>query len=121
LSLFSEYSFFNKLFGNGFSYLKKFGKKFYDSEDVYDYPHNLLISTLLYSGVIGFLIYIGFLFTILRLYIKYRKALLYLFILFLFTGIFVSISGNSHFSIPSFNFISLIPLFYYGFEKKLHN
>ncbi len=105
----TEYNWTNKLFGGGFDYLKKFGKKFYPEEDRIDYPHNPIISSFLYSGIIGGVFYIYFLALSLWYYWKYRKHHLLFFILFLITFVFVFISSDSHFNVPIFAMLSLVP------------
>lgn len=105
----SEYSWFNKFFGKGFDYLELFGHKFYPDEDRVDYPHNPIISAFLYSGLIGGFFYIYFLALSFWYYWKYRKHHMLFFILFLVTFVFVSISSNSHFNVPIFAMLSLVP------------
>ncbi len=105
----TEYNWTNKLFGGGFDYLKKIGKKFYPEEDRIDYPHNPIISSFLYSGIIGGVFYIYFLALSLWYYWKYRKHHLLFFILFLITFVFVFISSDSHFNVPIFAMLSLVP------------
>lgn len=117
--LFSDYSLTNKLFGNGFSYLSRFGKKFNGSSQTYEYPHNPLISAFLYSGIIGAGIYMFFLVYAFLLYVKNFNALQPFFILFLITALYIIISGNSHFSVPAFVFFSLFPLFFLSLKTKI--
>lgn len=116
--LFSVYSLTGKLFGNGFSYLSRFGEKFKGSAITYEYPHNPLISALLYSGVIGAGIYLFFLVYTVILYLRHFKALRYFFLLFFVTLMYLTISANSHFSVPAFNFLSLVPWVYFGLKYK---
>ena len=105
----SEYHWSKKLFGGGFDYLEKFGKKFYPEEDRIDYPHNPIISSFLYSGIIGGVFYIYFLVLSFWYYWKYRKHHLLFFILFVITFMFVFISSDSHFNVPVFAMLSLVP------------
>ncbi|MGM0532049.1 MAG: hypothetical protein ACQER7_11940 [Bacteroidota bacterium] len=117
--LFSGYSLTGKLFGNGFSYLSHFGKKFKGTSHTYEYPHNPLISAFLYSGMMGAGIYVFFLVYTFILYVKNFSDLQYFFILFLITALYVTISGNSHFSVPVFVFLSLLPWFYHSLKTKI--
>ena len=117
--LFSGYSLSGKLFGNGFSYLSRFGEKFNGSSHTYEYPHNPLISALLYSGIVGAGIYVFFLVYTFVLYIRNFHALQYFFLLFLITASYIFISGNSHFSVPAFVFLSLFPWFYTSLNTKM--
>ena len=116
--LFSGYSLTGKLFGNGFSYLKRFGEKFRGSANSYEYPHNPLISSLLYSGVIGAGIYLFFVVYTFILYLRNLNALRYFFLLFLVTMVYMTLSGNSHFSVPAYSFLALLPWVYVGLKNK---
>ena len=105
----NEYRWYEKIFGGGFKYLEKFGEKFFPDEERLDYPHNPIISSFLYSGIIGGLFYIYFLILTFWYYWKYRKHHMVFFIMYLVTFFFAFFSGNSHFSIPIFAFLSFIP------------
>jgi len=105
----TEYQWHNKLFGQGFDYLEKFGQKFFPDEKRLDYPHNPIISSFLYSGIIGGLFYIYFLFLTFWYYWKYRKHHMVFFIMYLVTFFFVFVSSDNHFDTPIFAFLSLIP------------
>ena len=113
LSLFSnEYSWPQKMFGNGFQYLKKFAIRFKVIQfNPYDYPHSPFISALLYSGIIGLLvilIYFGFS----AYYILINKIFHPVFLCFYgIVGFFSILSGNSYFSIPIFVALTLVPYF----------
>jgi hypothetical protein len=112
VQLFQGYSVISKITGDGFSYLADYGEHFYDDNNIYDYPHNPFLSALLYSGIIGLLVLITYLFIALILYVKNFRELDYFLILFLVTGIFALISGNSFFSIPIMVFLSGLPYVY---------
>lgn len=115
--IFDHYSPAAKLFGNGFVWLPLYGEIFYDDPRHYDYPHNPFISTVLYSGLIGGLLFLAYLAGSLILYLKYRRENGLFLILFLVTGIFVSVSGNSHFSVPAFAFLTQLPFLFSYLEK----
>jgi len=119
LELYKGYSFNHKIFGDGFTYLSRFGQKINGNPKTYEYPHNSLISAILYSGIIGAAIYVFFLVYTIILYLRNFNALQYFFILFLITGVYMSISGNSYFSVPAFAFLSLIPWFYLSLTNKI--
>ncbi len=115
--IYKKYDLLHLLFGNAMNYLDTFGKFFYseiEPDRDYDYPHNPIISTFLYSGLVGGLIYIWFLFQVFRMYYKHRKDLGVLIIVFLISFAFSFFSGNSHFSIPFFAILSFIPFLKYG-------
>lgn len=117
--IFKDYPWYKKIFGGGFDYLEKFGSEFGVSK--FDYPHNPIISSFLYSGIIGGLFYIYFLILVFWYYWKYRKHILVFFLMYLVTFSFCMFSGNSHFSVPIFTFLSLIPfLTKYYVNKKKH-
>ncbi|MGD9994152.1 MAG: hypothetical protein AB7S69_12730 [Salinivirgaceae bacterium] len=116
IQLFKKFRWYQKLFGNGFEYLSVYGKIFYSAEVTYGYPHNPLISSFLYSGIVGGAIYIYFLVNIVIYYFRDREKLSIFFILYLVAFLFAFFSGNSHFSIPVFAFLSVIP--FLNFRKK---
>ncbi|MFP4024816.1 MAG: hypothetical protein ACLFVR_09835 [Thiohalospira sp.] len=119
---FKDYSLKEKLFGKGFDYLKVYHHIF-DTEGVnsdgVDYPHNPIISALLYSGFVGAIIYIFFLIQVFYRYWKLKKELTLFALLYLLAFAFTFFSGNSHFSVPAFIILSLIP---YAYDiKKVSN
>ena len=103
--LFSKRGSFQKLLGDGFSYLSEFGEKFNGNARFLDYPHNPVLSGLLYSGLIG-AVFILF-FILVALYyggIYFKKYPLYS--LMLYTSmLFILFGGNSLFSVPIFLFL----------------
>jgi hypothetical protein len=105
--IFKDYPWYKKLFGGGFDYLEMYGKEFGESE--YDYPHNPFISAFLYSGIIGGILYILFMFMVFYYYIKFWRYHIYFFICFLVVFFFSFVSANTHFSVPVFAFFSFIP------------
>ena len=106
-----------KIFGGGFDYLEMFGKEF--GEAGYDYPHNPFISAFLYSGIIGGIAYLWFMFLVFFYYIKFYKYHYFYFVCFLVVFYFSFFSGNTHFSIPIYAIFSIIPfLTKYLVEKE---
>jgi hypothetical protein len=105
--IFKEYPLYNKLFGKGFDYMEQIAKKF--GEEEYDYPHNPFISAFLYSGILGGLIYIWFILVVFFYYIKYFKYHIFYFLSFLVVFFFSFFSANTHFSVPIFTILSMIP------------
>ncbi len=105
IEYYQQQPFINKVFGSGFSYLQAFGQEFNENKELVDYPHNPIISALLYSGIVGAV------FALLFLIISVYYGILYfkkytLFSLMLFTSLlFVFFSGNSLFSVPIFLFL----------------
>ena len=105
----NEYNIKDKIFGKGFSYTNQFGLKFHNNPNRIEYPHNPIISTFLYSGIIGGVLYIFFIIYSIVLYFKYYKYLQNLFIIYLLCLFFFMFSGNSHFSAPFFTILSIVP------------
>ncbi len=98
-----------KIFGQGFKYLEWYGERFWKNPDRHDFPHNPIISSFLYSGIIGGVVYIIFLIMSLWLYWKKRQQLGIFFIMYLCCMFFSMFSGSSHFSFPLFAFLSFLP------------
>lgn len=105
----TRYSTKQKIFGHGFDYLEWYGEKFYGNPKRYDFPHNPIISSFLYSGIIGGVVYILFLIMSLWLYWKKKRTLGIFFIMYLCCMFFCMFSGSSHFSFPLFAFLSFLP------------
>lgn len=105
----TRYSTKQKIFGHGFNYLEWYGEKFYGNPKRYDFPHNPIISSFLYSGIIGGAVYILFLIMSLWLYWMKRRTLGIFFIMYLCCMFFCMFSGSSHFSFPLFAFLSFLP------------
>ncbi len=97
-----------KMIGNGFNYMKWYGEKFWQDKSI-DYPHNVIISSILYSGMLGGIIYIGFLIMAFIYFFRYFSMHHSFLFMFLAWFIFLMFSGNSHFSVPIFTFLSLVP------------
>ncbi|MBR5166482.1 MAG: O-antigen ligase family protein [Salinivirgaceae bacterium] len=105
----TRYTTQQKIFGQGFKYLEWYGEKFYNNPNRHDFPHNPIISSFLYSGIIGGVVYVIFLIMSLWLYWKRRKELGIFFIMYLCCMFFSMFSGSSHFSFPLFAFLSFLP------------
>lgn len=110
LVLFKDFNIKQKLFGNGFNYMSLYGKEFYPNENILDYPHNFLLSSLLYSGVIGFFCCLAYIFIVLYYFYSFRRQFSIFIILLILVTFFSVFSGNSIFSIPIFIFIIILPL-----------
>ena len=109
----TRYTTKQKIFGQGFMYLEWYGEKFWNNPKRYDFPHNPIISSFLYSGIIGGVVYIIFLIMSLWLYWKKRKTMGIFFIMYLCCMFFSMFSGSSHFSFPLFAFLSFLPFVEY--------
>jgi len=115
--LFEEASSWQKFFGNGFQYLKIYNNVFSPEEDAYDYPHNPIISSILYSGILGCIVYVIFLIISILKYWRQKEFLSLFAILYIISFAFTFFSGNSHFSVPAFVFLSLLP-FIFDFKQE---
>ncbi len=122
---FREYSLIQKFFGKGFEYNEIYSWKYSNKGKritEFGYPHNPIISTFLYSGIAGGLIYIWFLILVFYNYWKYRKYHMEFFLIYLIIFFFVFFSDNSHFNTPIFGVFSLFPFFTkYLVEKEQLN
>jgi lipopolysaccharide/colanic/teichoic acid biosynthesis glycosyltransferase len=105
LDLFSQRSTAEKLLGDGFDYLSDYGFQFNQDAALTDYPHNPVLSALLYSGIVGGVFILFFI--LVALYyggIYFRKYPLYSMMLYT-SMLFILFSGNSLFSVPIFLFM----------------
>lgn len=99
---------FQWILGQGFEYLSLFGDKF-GSADGEDYPHNFLVSSLLYSGVVGFIANLIMTFLPLFIMLKNIKRIGYEMSIIYFTVlVFFMMSGNSIFSSKLLLFLILL-------------
>ncbi len=106
-----EYNLARKIFGGGFNFLNWYGNYFQNDKKSSDWPHNPFLSILLYSGIIGLILYSYLLFVAFRLYIRYfRRYPLFTFS-FLIAFFFTFFSGVSPFDPPIWGFFIILPFF----------
>jgi hypothetical protein len=106
--LINEYSVLNLLIGNGSNYLQRFGQKFGGSD--IGYPHNLILTAILQSGLIGAVFVIGYIFYCFFLYLKHfriKETRFYFFLMFI-SSFYWLVSGNSIFSSKIYIFFALL-------------
>jgi O-antigen ligase len=115
-----EYNWKQQIFGGGFSFLNWYGYYFANDETEADWPHNPFLSILLYSGILGLLIYCFFLYKAFYYYIKYIREYPLIFIFFLITFYYSFFSGGSPFDPPMMGFFSILPFFIHTIHKKLN-
>jgi hypothetical protein len=113
-----EYTVFQKLFGNKFNFLNWYGYHFLKDRTASDWPHNPFLSILLYSGIVGLLLYLCLLYKVFYYYIKYRKEYFIFFIFFLIAFFFSFFSGGSPFDPPVMGFFTLLPFFIHSIYKN---
>lgn len=116
----NEYSFPQKLLGGGFTYTIKFARKFHPDEPQrdYDYPHNPFLSVLLYSGLVGLLVYLWFFAKTLYLYYIYRKEYWLFGLIFIVTFFYSFFSSNSPFEPAFFGVMSFLPYLIHYTKKS---
>lgn len=105
--LFTSSDLKDKIFGQGFYYLQNYADYFFNIIDS-DYPHNFLLSAILYSGVIGSLGIIIFLFVVFKDVYKGFKLNKEWTIIFSMSFLFAFISGNTIFSHKVFFVLILV-------------
>lgn len=103
-----EYSVKQKIFGGGFAYTEKFAKLF-NVPHGFDYPHNPMLSVLLYSGIFGLVLYFGMLFLVFKYYWKYTKQYWPWVLCFIMTFFFSFFSANGPFEPSVMGFFLLLP------------
>ena len=113
-----EYNLKQKLLGGGFSFLNWFGYKFMKDKTLSDYPHNPLLSILLYSGIIGLFIYLFFFYKVIYYYFRYFKEYTMISIYFVITLFFSFFSAGSPFDPPIMGFFALLPFFIHNIQKN---
>jgi hypothetical protein len=119
LKIFSrEYNWRQKIFGGGFNFLNWYGYYFYGDKTRCDYPHNPFLHVLLYSGIIGLLLYIFLMYKVFYYYIKYIKEYYLIFIFFLTTFFFAFFSGGNPFDPPIMGFFVILPFFIHYVHEK---
>ncbi len=114
----TKYKWYHKVFGHGFDYLEWYGQRFYPNTKKNDWPHNPFITVLLYSGLIGLVLYIFFMIKVVLLYLKHRKKHGILFVGFIITFFFAFFSAGDPFDPPVMGFFIMLPFFIDYIHKK---
>lgn len=113
-----EYNFKQKVFGGGFNFLNWFSYYFSGDKTKSDYPHNPFLYILLYSGIVGLIIYCILLYKVCFFYLKYIKEFPILFIFFLITFFFSFFSAGSPLDPPIMGFFVIIPFFIHSIHER---
>src|ERR1035437_29516 len=113
-----EFNWRQKVFGGGFNFLNWFGYYFDHDKTRSDYPHNPFLSVLLYSGIMGLIIYLILMYKVFYYYIKYFKEYKILSVFFLITFYFSFFSAGSPFDPPIMGFFVILPFFIHSILKK---
>jgi len=96
------------IFGNGFEYLREFGQR-RGSGSGESYPHNIVLSALLYGGIINVLLFLIYLIQTMHLYLKKIRYLDFYFFCFIIFLLSSMISGNTFFSLRRLCLLSILP------------
>lgn len=109
IEIYSNSTFLEKIFGSGFNYLSFYGTQ-------YSYPHNPILSALLYSGIIG--AFFTFIFMFISLFNAFKHIAKYpgFGIMIFSSAFFILFSGNSFFSISAFLFFFSLSFLIEHFE-----
>ena len=114
-----EFNLRQKIMGGGFNFFNWYGYYFLKDKTKSDRPHNPFISILLYSGIVGLILYLYLLYKVVYYYLKYLKEFYILFIFFIITFFFSFFSGGSPFDPPLIGFFTILPFFIHNIHKKL--
>ena len=112
--IFDEYTVVHKIFGDGFNFLKIFQKE----TERYFYPHHLFLSVLLFSGIIGLIIYIAVLLWSSIIYLFHLKQLGDLFFLFVINFSFGFFSFTDFLGASFYALLFIFPFLYHYLHKK---
>lgn len=97
------------IMGTGFDYIANFTNKYSNNINIENHPHMPLLSSLLYSGIIGFLItittYLAPIFLMIKRRKHYGRELLSIYIISL---LFFSVSSNSVFSVKMLSILQIL-------------
>lgn len=113
-----EYNWKQKIVGNGFDFLNWYGNYFLKDKTKCDWPHNPFLSILLYSGIIGLLLYLFLIYKVFYYYIRNVKEYPIPFFLFLISLFFSFFSGGSPFDPPIMGFFMMLPFFIHYVHQK---
>lgn len=120
-TLFSSFTMSQMIFGNGFDYMYDFGNHFFVKTGRpfhYDYPHNPILSSLLYAGLLGFCFSLFYLIMLCYFSIQNFRRLPELGVILLFHFYFIFFSGNSFFGTPEFILLGFIITQYHLLNKR---
>jgi O-antigen ligase len=74
-----------------------------------DYPHNPFLYILLYSGLVGLILYLVLLWKVFYYYIKYMNEYYLFFTFFIITYFFTFFSGGNPFDPPIMGLFMILP------------
>jgi hypothetical protein len=112
--IYDEYTLPQKVFGKGFSFFDTFHKE----TERFLYPHHLFLSVLLFSGIIGLILYIAILLWASITYLLHLKKLGVLCFLFVLNFTFGFFSYTDFFGASFYALLFIFPLLYQGLHKN---
>jgi len=105
----------NTLVGEGFGYGSLFADRF-QVHTGYDYPHNLLISALLYGGLVAMAALVMLMFVSLWMYLglirRFGQGFVPLAAMYFVVGFYCLVSGDTFFSMPVLGVFVALPVFF---------
>jgi len=107
----TKYKGASMFFGHGFKYYDWYTEKYPNDKGLSDYPHNPFISVLFYSGIIGLVLFLWFIYKTLIMYLKHLNRFFLFFVCFIITMFFSFFSGSSPFDPPIMGFFMLLPYY----------
>jgi hypothetical protein len=113
-----EYNWRQRIIGGGFNYINWYGYYFWGDRQKSDWPHNPFLSLLLYSGIIGLLLYVFLICLVIRHYLRFIREYYMVFVFFCITFLFSFFSSNSPFDPPVLGFFMILPFFIYSSIKN---
>jgi hypothetical protein len=111
--IYHEYTIPQKIFGRGFSFFNIFQKE----TKHFIYPHYIFLSVLLFSGIIGLVLYMVILFWSSIIYLFHLKNLGILFLLFIINFIFGFFSFTDFFGSTFYAILLIFPFLYQRLHK----
>lgn len=115
---FKEYSWAQKILGNGFDFLNWYGYYFFHDKTRTDWPHNPVLGILLYSGALGLIIYLIVVVKAFYHYIRFIKDYFIVFVFFIITFFFSIFSSYTPFTPPIMGFLLIFPYFIHSVRKR---
>ena len=113
-SIYSNYSIPQKIYGRGFLFFQIMEE---ETEHFY-YPHHLFLSILLFSGILGMVVFLAVLFWACYIYLFHLKKLWILFALLILNFLFVFFSFTEFFGASFYVILLIFPFYYHYLHKK---
>ena len=105
LELIENFNFFETCWGSGFEFIPLIGEEFHPGENAEGDPHNFIIASFLYSGLLGFVGILALIFLTIFPLVQYREKFGTEFVLVYLTVLAFTITGA-----PSLFSVRLLPV-----------